>query len=156
MLLCLVITGCSSFSEEEEVVERIKVGDHVPSFTVQVKDGTQQRMFSSDQLTGETVIVLFNTSCSDCKRELPVMNRYYLLHKDDPGFQMVAISREEGEESIAAFWKEQGLEIPYSAQEDRHIYSLFATSIIPRVYFCNSEGIVTRVFIETLPDTFTP
>ncbi len=156
MLLCLVITGCSSFSEEEEVVERIKVGDHVPSFTVQVKDGMQQRTFSSDQLTGETVIVLFNTSCSDCKRELPVMNRYYLQHKDDPGFQMVAISREEGEESIAAFWKEQGLEIPYSAQEDRHIYSLFATSIIPRVYFCNSEGIVTRVFIETLPDTFTP
>lgn len=105
--------------------------------------------FSTTQLTGETVIVLFNTSCSDCQRELPRLNEYYLQHRADEGFEMVAISREEGEESVAAFWKEYNLSIPYFPQTDRRIYNLFATSLIPRVYYVSPEGIITHVFIET-------
>ena len=61
---------------------------------------------------------------------------------------MVAISREEGAESVAAYWKEHALEIPWSAQTDRSVYSLFASSVIPRIYFCTAEGIVTRILIE--------
>ena len=127
------------------------VGDRVPVFTVETvdADGTTGT-FSTTQLTGETVIVLFNTSCGDCRRELPLLNDYYLEHRDDEGFLMVAISREEGAESVAAYWKEQGLSIPYSAQTDRRIYQLFASSIIPRVYFCSADGIITKIFIEKI------
>ena len=147
-LLCLVLTGCSSMSDEEDTVERVKVGDRLPSFTVDVSDGSSYgSVFSSDKLTGETVIVFFNTSCKDCQRDLPLLNQYYLQYQHD-GFQMIAISREEGNASIAKFWKENNLTIPYSAQEDRKIYNLFATSIIPRIYFCTKEGIVTRIDVE--------
>ena len=59
----------------------------------------------------------------------------------------MAISREEDEASVAAFWADNGLQMPYSAQTDRSIYNLFATSIIPRIYFC-SDGIVTRIDVE--------
>lgn len=76
------------------------------------------------------------------------MNDYYLRHKDDPGFQMVAISRGEGEDMVAPFWEEYDLQIPYSAQSDRQIYNLFASSIIPRVYFVSAQGLVTRILIE--------
>ncbi len=153
MLLCLVATGCSSIvDEEQESAETLKVGDRLPLFTVNVTDGDRQAVFDSSQLTGETVIVFFHTSCSDCQRELPVLNQYYLKHKDDAGFQMVAISREEGQESIAAYWKEHGLQIPYSPQADRGIYHLFATTYIPRVYCCTAQGIITRIFIEKLPE----
>ena len=61
---------------------------------------------------------------------------------------MVAISRAEDEDAVAAYWKDNGLQIPYSAQNDRRIYELFASSIIPRIYFVSAQGIVTRVFIE--------
>ena len=61
---------------------------------------------------------------------------------------MIAISRAEGEDLVVPFWEEYGLQIPYSAQNDRRIYELFASSIIPRVYFVSAQGIVTRVFIE--------
>lgn len=147
MLLCLLLTGCSSI-EDDETKERVVVGDRVPLFSVEmVKDG-ERSTFSTAQLTGETVIVFFNTTCPDCQRDLPKLNQYYLKHKVDEGFQMVAISREEGEEDVAAYWKDNGLQIPYFAQNDRRIYELFASSIIPRVYFVSAQGIVTRVFIE--------
>ena len=149
MLACLVLWGCGSIHEEDDVVERIVVGSRVPIFSVNVVDYEGlTTSFSTNRLYGETVIVFFSTQCKDCQRELPELNDYYLKHKDDDGFQMVAISRAEGEQSVADFWSANNLQIPYSAQEDRKIYDLFASSVIPRVYFVSSSGIITKVLIE--------
>ena len=150
-MTAVVFAACSMGDDDDgEVTEYVKVGDRVPAFSVEtvLTDGSTA-MFSTARLTGETVIVLFNTSCGDCQRELPRMNDYYLQHCGDKGFQMVAISREEGAESVAAYWKEQGLSIPYSAQTDRRIYNLFASSVIPRTYFCSADGTITRILVET-------
>ena len=152
-VLLQAIVGCS-LNDDEEPTERIKVGDRVPSFALTVDDGEHARTFSTARLTGETVIVFFNTTCGDCQRELPRLNDYYLQHRSDEGFQMVAISREEGAESVAAYWDANHLQIPYFAQTDRRIYNLFATSIIPRVYFCTAEGVVTRIFVEKIDADF--
>ena len=149
MLACLLLWGCGSIHEEDDVVERIVVGSRVPIFSVNVVDYEGLTTpFSTNRLYGETVIVFFSTQCKDCQRELPELNDYYLKHKDDDGFQMVAISRAEGEQSVADFWSANNLQIPYSAQEDRKIYDLFASSVIPRVYFVSSSGIITKVLIE--------
>lgn len=153
MLLCLTLVGCSSVVDgDDDVVERVRVGDRVPAFTVDVviPDGEASRhaTFDSQKLTGETVIVFFNTWCPDCQRDLPLLNDYYLAHRDDAGFQMVAISREEGKQTLADFWSANGLLIPYSAQEDRAVYNLFASSIVPRIYFVSAQGLVTRVDVE--------
>lgn len=156
--LALLLSGCVIDDHEEPASSDdgsiIRVGDHLPSFSVEVVDGSGNYTFSSDALTGPTVIVFFNTSCSDCQRELPVLNDYYLRHRQEPGFQMVAIAREESEESIAAYWVQHNLSIPYSPQKDRRIYSLFATQYIPRVYLCSSQGVVLWIGIEKfdLPD----
>lgn len=149
MLLYLTCVGCSSIIDDnDEVIEHVQVGDKVPSFSVTVTDGSETRTFSTSQLTGETVIVFFNTWCSDCQRELPLLNDYYLQHKDDSGFQMVAISRAEGADAVSQFWSEHSLQIPYSAQDDRRIYDLFASSVIPRIYFVSPQGIITRIEVE--------
>ena len=149
MLACLMLWGCGSIHEEDDVVERIVVGSRVPIFSVNVVDYEGlTTSFSTNRLYGETVIVFFSTQCKDCQRELPELNDYYLKHKDDNGFQMVAISRAEGEQSVADFWSANNLQIPYSAQEDRKIYDLFASSVIPRVYFVSSSGNITKVLIE--------
>ena len=147
--LCLFV-GCVADSSEEpaESEERVKVGDRLPSFSVDVIDGETTHVFSSDRLSGPTVIVFFHTSCSDCQRELPELNDYYLRHRDEPGFQMVAIAREETEAEIAEYWQAHGLSIPYSPQPDRQVYSLFASMTIPRVYVCSLSGVVEWIGIE--------
>lgn len=143
----LIVTSCG-INEDDEVIERVAVGGRVPAFSVEVVDNGMRSTFSTEDIYGETVIVFFNTSCEDCQRELPKFNEYYLSHRDDDGFRMVAISREEGEESVAAYWHANNLLIPYSAQSDRRIYNLFASSIIPRVYYCSAQGIVVGIMKE--------
>lgn len=147
--LCLFV-GCVVDSSEEpaESVERVKVGDRLPSFSVDVIDGETTYVFSSDRLSGRTVIVFFHTSCSDCQRELPELNDYYLRYRDEPGFQMVAIAREESASEISAYWQEHGLSIPYSPQDNRRVYALFADQTIPRVYICSDLGLVEWIGIE--------
>jgi peroxiredoxin len=132
-------------SDEGSVV---RVGDKLPRFSVEVTDGLLRWQFSSVSLGGPTVIVFFNTGCTDCQRELPELNDYYLRHRSAPGFSMIAIAREESEESIASYWQQQNLSIPYSPQEDRKVYSLFATQYIPRVYFCSGQGVVLWMGVE--------
>jgi hypothetical protein len=37
--------------------------------------------------------------------------------------------------------------MPYSAQNDRKIYELFAKTRVPRVYICN-DGVIKAVFTD--------
>ena len=151
-MMAFLLVGCTiddhKDSPDPDETSLIKVGDRLPSFSVDMITGEGRGVFSTLRLTGRTVIVFFHTSCSDCQRELPKLNAYYLSHRDENGFQMVAIAREEQQESIAAFWQEHHLAIPYSPQPDRRIYSLFATQTIPRAYLCSADGIVQWMGIE--------
>ena len=146
-----LLVGCTidhKDSPDSDETSLIRVGDRLPSFSVDVITSDGTGVFSTERLTGRTVIVFFHTGCSDCQRELPELNDYYLRHRSEPGFQIVAIAREEQQESIAAFWQAHQLSIPYSPQSDRHIFNLFATQTIPRVYICSPEGVVQWMGIE--------
>lgn len=102
------------------------------------------------------VIVFFNTSCADCRAELPVVDAAYrtLLTAGQPapglpGFDIICISRAEGPASIASFWEEQHLILPYAACEDRSIYNLFAPAVIPRIYLIDPELHIKRIWTDT-------
>lgn len=40
--------------------------------------------------------------------------------------------------------------MPYSAQSDKSVYELFATSTIPRIYVSDASGMVCRYFVERM------
>lgn len=61
--------------------------------------------------------------------------------------KFVLISREEGNETISSYWIAQGFTMPYSAQEDRRVYELFAKTRVPRVYLCKN-GKIEAVFTD--------
>ena len=158
LLLPWLLIGCVVDDEQNEAdpdaSSIVRVGDRLPDFSVEVIDGSSRTLFDSNSVEGPTVIVFFHTTCKDCQRELPELNDYYLRHRQEPGFRMVAIAREESEESIANYWQQHNLSIPYSPQTDRQIYLLFATMYIPRVYICSAQGIVLWMGVENfdLPD----
>ena len=152
LLLPWLLVGCVVDEHHDEAdpdtSSIVRVGDLLPDFSVEVTDGLARTLFNSRTLEGKTVIIFFHTGCSDCQRELPELNDYYLRHRQEAGFRMVAIAREESEESIAAYWQQHNLSIPYSPQADRHIYNLFATQYIPRVYVCSTDGIIVWMGVE--------
>lgn len=128
--LALLLGSCVSDREPESFVV---AGDRLPSFTVTMNDGSVVESPSS--LEGKiSVIAFFSTTCSDCRAELPELQAAY-EQSDEAVF--VLIAREEDAASIEAYWHDNGLTLPYSAQPDRAIYNVFAASGIPRVYIAD-------------------
>lgn len=145
-MTCLTAVAACSFGDDEETGsgDIVTVGQTLPSFSVVMADSSS---IATDSLLGRpSVIVFFNTTCSDCQRELPIVQQIYEELGDSVNF--VCISRAEGAEDIAEYWSGNELTLPYSAQSDRAIYNLFATITIPRIYVSNSANVVTAKFVE--------
>lgn len=141
-LVMVALTGC--INEREEPVWSLQVGDRLPEFEVVLNNGDQ--VTTESLRDSESVIVFFNTSCGDCRRELPEIQKLYdecLLQNRLVRF--ICISREEGAASVAKFWDENHLTMPYSAQPDRRIYNLFASSGIPRIYEADKDLMIIKV-----------
>lgn len=135
-------------SEElPDTVDYVKVGDPVPQMEFELSDGT---MFNNDMLLGNTtVLVFFNTKCKDCQQELPVVQMLYERTVKNNNIKIIAISRGEGYDIVKSYWQSHGLSIPYSAQEDDHLFHLFANQGIPRIYIIDAGGKITHVFSES-------
>lgn len=139
-VLAAVLALCGGcIKEGDEPVWSLGAGDPVPDFTVTLADGTPWH--STTQLRGHKgVIVFFNTDCADCRRELPHLQTLWETEyaETDPD-AFICIAREQDAAEIAAYWTEHSLTMPYAPQSDRSVYSLFATSWIPRIYLTNPD-----------------
>ena len=137
----------SCITDSEPSGGNIAVGDSLPDFSVTLDNG---RTVSTSSLRGKTaVIIFFNTSCPDCRREFPVIQEVWQQIENDPNITLFAIAREEEASSIASYWENYGLTFPWSPQSGREIYSLFAAAGIPRIYIANPQGTVTTIFTDT-------
>lgn len=142
MAVLAVLSGCI---KEKQTGADLKVGDRLPVFEVVMDDGT----VVTDEILSETVsvVMFFHTSCPDCRQVLPQMQKVYDEYAS-AGVRIVLISREDPKESVESFWLENGLKMPYSAQNDRKIYEKFAATRIPRVYVNEKGGIIRYVFTD--------
>ena len=145
---CLFLSSCIQEKEDPLTGANLKIGDKIPHFTVKMNDGST---ISEGNLHGcVSLIVFFHTSCKDCQQVLPILQRFYEAY---PQYPMVCISRAENEASVAAYWKKQGFTLPYSAQEDRSVYELFAQTGVPRIFFIDEEGVIRHLFTDrALPE----
>ena len=137
-----VLTGCI---KEKQTGADIKVGETLPDFEVVMNDGT---IVSDDILkTSVSVVMFFHTSCPDCRQVLPQMQKIYDEYASE-NVRIALISREDPEQSVISYWSDNGLTMPYSAQNDRKIYELFAKERIPRVYVCEKGGIIRYIHTD--------
>ena len=144
VVMMLAWTACIDDDADGEGTVDLKAGESGPAFSVMMNDG---RTVTRESLRGKTsLIVFFHTGCKDCRRELPVIQQIYQDYGDK--INMVCISRAEKEEDIRAYWDEQGFTLPYSAQQDKTVYYLFAKSSIPRVYVADKDLVIRAVFTD--------
>ena len=137
-----IMSGCI---RENMKTGDVKVGDTLPVFEVVMNDAS---IVSDASLKGNvSVLMFFHTSCPDCQQALPVVQTIYdeYLAK---GVKFALVSRECSNDEIISFWEEKGLNLPYSAQNDRAVYSLFASSRIPRIYISDENGTVRYIFTD--------
>ena len=137
-----LLVGCIN---EEVPSGEVKVGDRLPAFEVVMNDGT---VVTDASLIGKvSVVMFFHTSCPDCRQALPRVQEIYdeYVQKD---VLFALISRECTADEIRAYWEENSLDMPYSAQNDRAVYNLFASSRIPRIYISDENGTVRYIFTD--------
>ncbi|MDE7421829.1 MAG: TlpA family protein disulfide reductase [Muribaculaceae bacterium] len=140
-VLIVCLSGC--IGEKEEPEWYLLPGDVLPQFEVTTIDG--RTVGSADSYSAELIIVFFNTTCPDCRKELPVLQRQYEENLKLPEAERsiyLCISREEGAADVERYWTENNLTLPVSPQRDRRIYSMFASIGIPRIFFAK-DGLIT-------------
>lgn len=145
ILLIVLLQSC--VTEDEPSGAAIKPGDTCPEFDITLNDGT---LVSTEDLRGHiSIIAFFNTSCGDCRAELPELQKVYdYIRVNNPEVKLICISREETAYSIERYWKENSLTLPYSAQPDRNIYNKFATTGIPRIYIFDPSLTLIAYFTD--------
>lgn len=151
--LCCMLSLLSCIRDDSPSGEEgIRVGDKLPEFAVYLDDGS--RLTCSDLSGKVSVLVFFHTGCPDCRQELPVIQKLYDYYRDMSSVNIVCISREEPEAEVGSYWLENGFTMPYSAQPDRKIYSLFSEKGVPRVYVSDKNLTVCAVYSDNPIATF--
>lgn len=142
--MAMIPSSCiTDDNEEPSTGIELKIGDKIPSFSITMNDGTT---VTNQSLAGKvSMIVFFHTACKDCQKELPIIQEFHDNHPETP---VICISRAEDKQSIAKYWKTNQLSLPYSAQEDREIFSLFAYQTIPRIYVIDTRSTIRKIFTD--------
>ena len=141
IVLGLILSSCIKEKQGEELA----VGDRLPDFEVVMDDGS---VVNDEILSdGVSVVMFFHTFCPDCQQALPRMQQIYDEYASK-GVSFALISREDRAEDIEVYFNKKGLELPYSAQNDRKVYEMFAQSRIPRIYICEKGGIIRYIFTD--------
>lgn len=147
LLLLLPVAGCV---DEPERGTKLRVGETVPAFSVELNDG---RMVGSRDFYGRGGLILFfNTECGDCRAELPEVDKAYrMLFGDTPeeelsGPLFVCIARGQTEPVLGEYWRACGLVLPYSPQASAEVYSLFSYRGIPRIYIIGVDMRIKRIY----------
>lgn len=154
--LCLLILGMlplfSCVKEEmKSSVSKINVGDQLPDFSIRMLDGS---VVNSDTLKNKVaLIVFFDTTCKDCRRELPKVEKVWQALGESPSFILLPISRGQSPDKVKSYWQSVSFDMPVYLDDHRLAYSLFAESVIPRFYLADRRGVVRWTGTETLEET---
>lgn len=159
-LLCIFF-GNVSYAQEagknvnpvaDNVGYIVKVGEEAPDFTIALTDGTSVKLSS---LRGKVVMLQFTASwCGVCRKEMPHIEKdIWQKHKDNSGFALIGIDRDEPLEKVIAFGKAVGTTYPLGLDPGGDIFAKYAlrNAGITRNVLIDRDGkiiMLTRLFNE--------
>lgn len=125
ILLAATLTNQAQNSTPDENGYLVKVGQEAPDFTVQLTDGSRQRL---KDLRGKVVMLQFTASwCGVCRKEMPFIERdIWQKHKDNSSFVLIGIDRDEPLEKVLAFAKQTKVTYPLALDPGADVFALYA------------------------------
>ena len=133
---CLLLLGACEWDKLIEEANELQVGDVCPSLTMTDTNGYLRQIPSSLK---PTVIYFFQSTCPDCTAQTPVVQRIY--DRYGGRINLIGIARGESDEIAAAYSELHKLTFPVVSDETRRFYNRYATSWVPRIYFCQGDTI---------------
>lgn len=103
----------------------VRVGDMAPDFEMELTDGSRVKL---SDLRGKVVMLQFTASwCGVCRKEMPFIEKdIWQKHKDNGGFALYGIDRDEPLATVTAFAKRTGVTYPLGLDPGADIFALYA------------------------------
>lgn len=124
----------------------VRVGEMAPDFTITLTDGKQVTLSS---LRGKVVMLQFTASwCGVCRKEMPFIEKdIWLKHKDNAGFALIGIDRDEPLDKVLAFAKSTGVTYPLGLDPGADIFAKYALreAGITRNVLIDREGKIVKL-----------
>ena len=145
LLLLGLLQACS---EDDDKMAEPTVGG-LMDFSFLTVDGD---VISSESLSGQPyMLVVFNTGCKDCQKELPVVDKVYGAYRDRLQFHIVAYK--EDRESVSGYWRDNDFTMPFVIPADPAVIRPLAPVGIPQIYVVSAEGQILATFNDrNMPD----
>jgi len=142
ILVICVLTSCAQNGESTLT----SVGQEAPAFKCTTIDGT---VIDTKEMKGKVIwINFFATWCPPCKKELPVLeNNVLKKYIDNPDFVLVVLGREHTMDEMKEYAETTGLKMPFAPDEERKIFSMYATQSIPRNVIIGKDG---KIAVQTI------
>ena len=145
ILLLPVLAGCikdEKFTHENTTL--VSMGDIAPDFEVELLDGTSRQL---SHFRGEVVmLIFFSAGCPDCHAEFRELQG--LISQVEPEFNILAISRADGEQEVRDFVEQYELTFDVGLDPNKSVYGLYATRYVPRCFLIGRDGKVKALTVE--------
>jgi len=121
------------------------VGQPVPEFSLPTLDGST--VVSADLARRTYVVNFWNSWCIECRREHPALLEFYERHRDEPDFAMVGIVRDDTEQAVREYVKEEAVPWIVAFDPGGRAALDFGTTGQPETFVVGPDGLVTGVQI---------
>lgn len=123
----------------------LEVGLKAPDFELKNLAG---ETVSLSEFKGQKIMLNFwATWCPPCKKEIPDMQKFYELAKDDVVILAVNIDTEA---DVAGFAKKMEAHFPILLDEKDKVSSMYKILTIPTTYFIDEEGIIRHKHLSAM------
>lgn len=150
--VCAQQTAQNVNPNADDVGYIVRVGEIAPDFTITLTDGKTVKLSS---LRGKVVMLQFTASwCGVCRKEMPhIEKEIWQKHKDNSGFALIGIDRDEPLDKVIAFGKSVGVTYPLGLDPGADIFAKYALrkAGITRNVLIDRDGkivMLTRLFNE--------
>ena len=107
----------------------------IQNFKLKTEDG---KIITREDLKGKpSILVFWSLNCSSCKKELPILNKFYEKYKDKINFYAIVLFT-KSLDKVKQRKKEWGFNIPVLFGNSRVMYK-YRVIGVPTIYFVNKD-----------------
>jgi cytochrome c biogenesis protein CcmG/thiol:disulfide interchange protein DsbE len=146
VVLSLGLVFVASIRKPQVQAHANLLGKDVPAVTL--PSLTNASKISTKPAAGHVVVINFwNSWCIPCRQEQNALKQFYAAHKDDPGFTMIGVLRDDSSKAAAAYARAEGLKWNLVSDPRGDAAIAFGTTGQPETYVVGADGVVAGSLI---------